>query len=65
MSARLRKGDRVKTPGGLGTVVYVRLGGMNFDELRAVSVALDQKIHLSGYVGTVYLAENVKPWEPR
>lgn len=39
------KGDRVKTPSGIGTVVYVRMAAPDYSKPEAVSVKLDGNNH--------------------
>lgn len=60
------KGDRVMTPGGVGSVISRRMGGPNYSEVVSYSVCLDTKKAASEkppfpyYNGTTYPAEHVK-----
>lgn len=59
------KDTRVITPLGHGKVVYSRMGGRNYNEVVAYSVALDAKVAASNrfpfpaYGGTVFPADAV------
>ena len=53
-----KRGDRVLTPGGYGTVMYVRMAAPEFSTPEAYSVRLD-KPNPGAYTGTVYPANCV------
>lgn len=55
------KGDRVVTPGGVGSVVYCRMAAPNYDTVSVYSVRLDHTSHNPNYTGTVYPAKDVAP----
>lgn len=57
------KGQRVMTPQGSGSVVYVRNMGPEFRDAEAVSVCLDLKAEQWGlaYRGTVFDPKDVNP----
>lgn len=57
----IREGVQVITPGGAGTVIYVRMLPPDFAVVGAVAVCLDVKKDAWGYCGTVYEAADVKP----
>lgn len=52
-------GDRVRTPGGPGTVVYRRLAAPDFRIVGVYSVWLDAQAERPGYGGTIYPAAAV------
>ncbi len=52
-------GTRVATPGGDGSVAYVRMSGPDSGDISSVSVVLDSKKNVRGYTGTIYLTELV------
>lgn len=60
------KGDRVMTPDGPGSVVFRRMGGSFYADVKAYSVCLDHKKAESekppfpSYTGTMYPASDVK-----
>ena len=59
----MNPGDRVHTPQGPGTVVYVRLGvGERYLIPQAISVRLDSQAGRPGYVGTIFDASEVTRW---
>ncbi len=60
MFADLRRQDRVVTPDGTGTVLYVRMAPPDYREIAAVSVLLDGKAGKPGYSGTIYGADKVR-----
>lgn len=59
------KGDRVKTPMGLGTVVYKRMEAPAYIKAEAYSICLDSKKEeserppFSSYSGTMFPANEV------
>lgn len=53
------KGDRVTTPGGLGTVAYKRMAAPDYSQVEVYSVRLDDKSNIRNYTGTLYLAKEV------
>lgn len=53
------RGDRVMTPGGMGTVVYKRMEAPDYVQVAAYSVKLDTAIHNPNYTGTLYPAREV------
>lgn len=57
----LDTGTRVTTPGGVGTVAYVRMvqASHALDAVASVSVVLDSKKNQLGYTGSLYLVEFV------
>jgi hypothetical protein len=55
------KGSRVASPGGPGTVAYVRMAPPDWTHIEAVSVRLDACVGRLGYSGTIYLACDVMP----
>lgn len=57
---RYTKGQRVRTPAGLGTIAYERLAAPDYTEAEAVSVVLDGETR-AGYVGTIFRAATVEP----
>lgn len=57
----MRAGDRVMTPGGPGTVVYVRMAPPTYTTPSSVSVRMDKEPPSSTYVGTIWQGEVVKP----
>lgn len=59
MEEQLRKGDRVATPFGNATVIYVRMAAPNYNTVQAVSVKLDS-LPVSSNTGTILPVENVK-----
>lgn len=56
----MKEGDRVLTPIGPGTVVYVRFGGPRYVEVEAISVLLDSRRGQAGYSGTLFRPEEVR-----
>lgn len=52
-------GDRVRTPGGAGTVRYRRMAPPSFTEVDAYLVCLDARIRDWAYSGTIYKAAEV------
>jgi hypothetical protein len=61
--ATMVKGQRVVTPGGPGTIVYVRMQPPLYVIPAAVSVYLDRKRGKLGYTGTIYPAEKISVHE--
>lgn len=61
MASPFRAGDRVVTPGGLGTVAYVRMAPPAYADPACYSVRLDAR---PGSAGTVYPAEQVSAGAP-
>lgn len=59
--AGFTKGQRVTTPLGAGNVAYQRMAPPNYSKPASVSVVLDKKKTRSGYTGTVFKANDVKP----
>ena len=55
------QGDRVMTPAGAGTVVYVRNGPPDYATPVAISVRQDAHRDRPGYSGTVWPAAQVTP----
>lgn len=53
------RGDRVKTPMGMGTVAYQRMAPPEFKQPAAVSIALDDRRNEPNYTGTVFRAEEI------
>lgn len=53
------QGERVKTPNGIGTVVYQRMKAPDYSSAEAVSVKLDNVIRYD-YVGTIFKAEDIQ-----
>jgi len=53
------QGDRVMTPGGVGTVKYRRMGSPDYSEVVAYSVVLDHANHNPLYTGSLYPAKEV------
>jgi hypothetical protein len=61
MSTTFTQGERVRTPLGLGTVVYQRLAAPEYREAEAVSVVLDSERARIDYRGTILPAGDVEP----
>ena len=61
-AAELHQGARVLSPGGPGTVAYVRMAGPSYTEPAAVSVIRDDKAEENPfYTGTIYPAAHLSP----
>lgn len=52
----LQVGDRVRTPYGVGSIVYWRMAPPTYTEVDAYSVRLDSQQHRIGYAGTIVRA---------
>jgi hypothetical protein len=58
--------DRVKTPYGVGSIIYTRMAAPNYNEVAAYSVCLDSKLNASRlppfpfYNGTMCSPEEVE-----
>ena len=55
----MKRGDRVRTHKGPGTVNYVRMAPPGYTEIEAVSVLLDHKVK-PGYEGSLFAAQDVE-----
>lgn len=53
-NALVRKGDRVSTPLGLGTVQYVRMSPPDFNTIGAICVRLDEREYARDTDGTIF-----------
>lgn len=53
-------GDRVKTPGGTGSVVFKRMQAPDYSRVEAYSIRLDSEMHRRTYTGTMFKAEEVQ-----
>jgi hypothetical protein len=53
------RGDRVLTPGGIGTIVYKRMAPPDYAHAAAYSVYLERDRARVGYAGTIYPAADV------
>ena len=53
-------GDRVMTTKGVGTIVYKRMLPPNYVEAATYSVLLDNKKDEPNYVGSLFIAYEVK-----
>jgi hypothetical protein len=58
--SELLNGTRVTTPGGPGSVAYIRLNAYDRHSVDAVSVVLDSRRAEPGYVGTIYRVTDVE-----
>ena len=54
------KGERVYADGKLGTVVFQRMKAPSYSQPEVVFVCLEEKKNDSGYVGTVFPADQVE-----
>lgn len=59
--AALPAGARVLADGKPGTVIFVRMAPPAFNKPDAYSVALDERIDVWGYRGTIFAADMVVP----
>jgi len=53
------RGDRVMTPGGVGTVAYKRMAPPDYARAEVYSVVLDRERTRADYTGTIYPAAAV------
>lgn len=58
--SNFEKGDRVMTPGGVGTVYFKRMAPPNYSEVEAYSVKLDKRANDPHYAGSMFFAAEVK-----
>lgn len=58
--SKVEKGAIVQTPNGPGVVAYVRMAAPDYTQPIAVSVVLDHKRGLRGYVASMYSIRDVR-----
>ena len=56
----IKRGDRVLTPEGRGTVAYVRLAPPHYSTVEAASIFLDRRRLRPGYGGTMFLITDLR-----